>query len=489
MVTKYYRATLILIGFLTGFVIIAMEISASRLLAPYFGTSIFIWSNIIAVVLLSLAIGYYFGGVLSERHTEYKYLLKIILLAGSIFFLVPWVSNWLGVLLQNASVGHATSLLYSFLFTFILFGLPLMLLAMVSPFLLKLYTIGDTHVGNAAGILSAWSTIGSLLGTFVPTLWLVPTFGTRITLHILAIILVLIGCFGLKKKYILPVVIISVVTFAFTSYPKIYSALSIVYEKETPYSHLRVTKDFEGNTYMQFDQAMGIQSVYNPEKILSGYYYDDLATLAGIISKEKKDVLILGLAGGTSARIIKSVYGDMVSIDGVEIDPTVIEASKKFFGLNKLDINFINQDGRTYLRQTSKKYDYIIVDVYQNESIIPWTLTTKEFWLEVKKHLANSGFVGMNVLSRADSKLLTAITNTQASVFTNTYISEDGENNFLVISSDIPIDFVQLEKKMGVGILGNTAAEISKNITNFIYNPNYLVLTDDKAPIELLSEM
>lgn len=486
MVAKYYRKVLILIGFLTGFIIIAIEISASRLSAPYFGTSIFVWSNIIAVVLFSLSIGYYFGGVLSEKHSEYRYLLRIILLAGVMFLFVPWVSNYLGELLQNASVSHTTSILYSLTFTFILFGLPLMLLAMVSPFILKLYTLRDAHVGNAAGILGAWSTIGSLLGTFVPTLWLIPTFGTRATLHILAVILVVIGSFSFSRKQSIFVAFLALSTFLFTSYPPVGSALASIYEKETAYSYLRVTEDADGTRYMQFDQGRGIQSAYNPKKVLTGYYYDYLASLLALVKEENKKVLVVGLAGGSAPRIMGQVFGESVMIDGVEIDEDVIDASKKYFGLNETNINFIHQDGRTYISQTSKKYDYIIVDVYQHESVIPWTLTTKEFWAEVGKRLSPNGIIAMNVLTDGKPELLTAITNTQASVFAETYVAKDEVGNFLLISSNNEIDFSLIEKKLDSTILKNTGEILVKSIDRVLFNSDGVVLTDDHAPIETL---
>ena len=196
---------LLIIAFVSGFSIMAMEISASRLLAPYFGTSLFVWTNIIGIVLIALSCGYYFGGKLADRVPQLNILLRLILAAGILFLIIPWIIKPLTsfvdistLIEQPASIAIFIS---SLVVTAICFSLPLLLLGMVSPFIIKLYSASqESHIGELAGRVFAVSTIGSILGTFLPTLYFIPVLGTRATINIFAIILILVGAFSFKNN-------------------------------------------------------------------------------------------------------------------------------------------------------------------------------------------------------------------------------------------------------------------------------------------------
>jgi spermidine synthase len=319
-------------------------------------------------------------------------------------------------------------------------------------------------------------------------LWLIPTFGTKGTLYILAFILIVIGSFGLRRRHQALVVILTVGIAFFISSVPLQKKVGILYEKDTLYSYVRVIEDTAGTRYMQFNQGKGIQSVYNPEKILTGYYFDDMAVLGGHGSGERR-VLMIGLAGGTTGRIMINAFPGSVSIDAVEIDPEVTTLSKASFGLRDLPIRFITDDGRTYIHTTQEKYNYILVDAYHNESVIPWTITTTEFWDEVKRHLTTDGVVAMNIYDPGNQMLYKAIANSEASVFPYTYISSNGVYNYLIISSLEPLDLPELAQRLKEekNILAPTAASLADQIETFIFDPNTQVLTDDNAPVEFLS--
>ena len=180
-----------------------MEISASRIVAPFVGSSSVVWTNVIGVVLAALAVGYYLGGRLAEKTPNLHVLLAIILGTGFFFLAVPYFAYPVIRALLAATPGSAFSQIFlgSALITTALFGLPLVVLGMVSPFLIKLYASApDSKVGIAAGSISALSTVGSIIGTFLPTLWLIPQYGTSRTILVFACVLIFLALTGLASR-------------------------------------------------------------------------------------------------------------------------------------------------------------------------------------------------------------------------------------------------------------------------------------------------
>jgi len=202
-----------------------------------------------------------------------------------------------------------------------------------------------------------------------------------------------------------------------------------------------------------------------------------------------KKILIVGLAGGTIADQLEYFF-PKAQIDGVEIDPKVIALSREYFNLNP-KVNVVNQDGRIFLEQTDKKYDLIIVDAYANELYIPFYLTTKEFFQLTSEHLATGGILAMNVNApNENSPLLRAITNTLNVTFNKTYLLEDaegGDSNFLVLASENELNFQEF------GSVKNELENLAKNnLDSFhevTFDKNFLTLTDDKAPVEKLTDL
>ncbi len=198
------KAFILLTAFLSGIAVTAMEISASRIVAPFVGSSSVVWTNVIGVVLAALALGYYLGGRLAEKTPNLHVLLTIILCTGFFFLAVPYFAYPVirGLLAVTPSRSpFAQIFLGSALITTALFGLPLVVLGMVSPFLIKLYASSpDSKVGIAAGSISALSTVGSIIGTFLPTLWLIPQYGTRRTILVFACLLIVLALSGLSSR-------------------------------------------------------------------------------------------------------------------------------------------------------------------------------------------------------------------------------------------------------------------------------------------------
>lgn len=490
---------LLLVAFISGMSIMAMEISASRLLAPYFGTSLFVWTNIIGIVMASLAVGYYIGGKWADRKPDLRILLKLILVSGLIFLIIPWVVKPLAsIIISNAASSASASVVVfggSLIIILVLFAFPLILLGMVSPFIIKLYSLNRKEdIGKTAGNVFALSTVGSILGTFLPTLLLIPFVGTRITVTIFAVILVVMSATGLfTKKYywlslfllILPLVTAGQSTIKFDP--------NLIAEDESVFQYIQVVGDDQQNKHLVYNEGGGTQSVYQAQGMLTDSYYDYFSILPYFTSvNEKNNVLILGLAGGTISRQLNYYFDDQVRIDGVEIDKKVIELAEDHFDLNNPSLTVHNQDGRVFLQNSSSIYDIVIVDAYQQQMYIPWTLTTQEFWQEVKGKLSNTGICAINInATSTDSELLKVITNTMASVFNNVYLTKiSGETswNYMVSAGQSEINFKLLSELVDNNELTVLAGQIVDNTVPVEHDGREQVLTDDRAPIEFMTD-
>ena len=501
MILKFIKKKdrfLLAVAFISGLAIMAMEISASRLLAPYFGTSIFVWTNIIGVVLVALSLGYYFGGKLADLIPRIDLLLKLIFVAGCLFLIIPIIIKPLSSAINLETLGFESSSVIIFVSSLILatvlFSLPLFLLGMSSPFIIKLYLFEkNDRVGELAGRITAVSTIGSILGTFLPALYFIPVLGTRATIYIFALILIVLGSLGFKKnKFNSLFLLVLFVVIYFFSRVQISNHPNTIYEDESAYQYISVRQDSAGTKYLLVNEGAGIQSIYNSQKVLTGFYYDYFNVLPYFINSVKpKEILIIGLCGGTIANQLSYFFPKEVEIDGVEIDPKIINVAKKYFAVNAAITKIYNSDGRMFLQNSSKKYDLIIIDAYAQELYIPWTLTTKEFWALVKDDLKSDGIMAINVNSvTPDSRLLKSISNTMASIFSNTYITPVNNSgiNYILIAASRPLDFSSLAGLTTNKQLKDLALAYEEQTKKAAHDKNYMILTDDRAPVEFMTD-
>jgi spermidine synthase len=486
---------LLIIAFTSGMSIMAMEISASRLIAPYFGTSLFVWTNIIGVVLVALSIGYYVGGKFSDKHPNLNSLLWLLCSAGAMFSLVPWIAepiaNTIKMTLFNYQAASVLITLGSFLLVMLLFAFPIILLGMVSPYVIKLYAQSTQHLGEQAGTIFAVSTIGSILGTFLPTLWLIPTIGTRWTILSFALLLIAISGIGLyrNRTYVITVTVV-LILFVINPFFQPAQATSI-YSTESAYQYINVL-EIQDQRFLVFNEGLGIQSRYHPDELFLGSYYDYFAPLPALFEKEEVSVGIIGLAGGTLSRALYGLYGDRVIIDGVEIDAKVIEIARNHFDLDQPTLTVYNEDGKMFIERQENKYDILVVDAYAQQLYIPWTMTTKEFWEDSKDAMKESGILALNVNTTAlDSPLFKTISNTIASVFDYTYavpLPQEGAYNYIILASPNEIDFNALQSTNLPYPVNELSEYLSAHWTAINYDPSIELLTNDRAPIELMTE-
>lgn len=485
------------VSFVTGAAGLGLEISASRLLAPHFGSSTVVWSSIIGVVLLALSGGYFIGGKLAEKDISENLLLRIVLASGLLTLCIPLFAPGFLTILSTQIVTHHIGLFLiggSVLASLLLFGLPVFLLGCVSPYLLSLLTKKLGHVGSTSGQLFAISTLGALSGTFLPTLVLIPGIGTRYTIVSFGFVLILTGMPGISRKQKIGTILLIASILAGSSIISIPQKATLA-QAESTYQYIAITEPSVGTRYMQFDAGFGVQSVYTENSLFTGLYYDYaslLPTLLEPTSTNPKRALIIGLAGGTIPRQLHALYGNNIQIDAVEIDKTSIQLAKQYMGIENTPLTIHNQDGRLFLNQSKDTYDFIYVDAYQNELQIPWALTTQEFWKEVRSHLTTTGVAAMNVaaIGSRQNSLANTIANTEGSVFAHVYeieLEHRRNASHLAVMSEQKLDFSKLLTPGKVPDEFTAAAGfLSQVATEYTYDATKQVLTDDKAPLEWL---
>ncbi|OGY41862.1 MAG: hypothetical protein A2Y82_05400 [Candidatus Buchananbacteria bacterium RBG_13_36_9] len=495
---KMKKIYLLVLAFTSGMTIMAVEISASRLIAPYFGTSTFVWTNIIGVIMVALALGYYLGGKLADTLADFKMLLKICLSASLILLIIPFLTGPLvDFITKNIIVFKSASFFIfggSLITVSILFILPIILLGMVSPYIIKLLSLLDPQIGKDAGLVFSVSTIGSILGTFLPTLLFIPYLGTRKTIIIFTILLIIVVLAGFFKKKWIIIPFLLILSFLWIKLPPIKDAEGIVYEDESIYQYFQII-DQDNYRYLKINEGLGVFSILNlGNSLLTDSYYDFYNLLPYLDGNNKKqDILILGLAGGTISTQLHNFFARDYNLQliGVEIDKKMIDAAKKFFSLENNSLSVYNLDGRNFLDLTDNQYDSIIIDVYSNQLYISFHLTTKEFFQTVKKHLKNMGVVAMNVNAASpNSSLLKNITNTMLLEFNNVYLIPIAQDswNYMALASDNELDFNKLSEFKEIPELANIIDRAKTNNLKISYDNNFCYLTDDRAPIEYLTD-
>src|SRR5436853_768068 len=347
---KYF---LIVLVFVSGMTSLALELSASRLLGAYFGTSLFIWANLIGLILVYLTIGYFVGGRLADRYPSTQVLCLLTAAAALSIAVLPFISEsvlaWSVTGLAQVSVSIFLS---SLLGTILLFAVPVTLLGLVSPFAIRLVTKDVGQSGRTSGSLYAISTAGSILGSFLPVLWLIPTFGVRRTLLIFSTLLFAASLWGLRPLW-RPAFAIVLIALILPLGP-LKDIAHLIYEQESLYNYIQVTQLPDGTRQLILNEGQAIHSIYypNPKTVLTGWYWDYFLAApyfnARFTPQKLHRVGIIGLAAGTIAHQFTKVYGP-VSIDGVEIDRSIIDVGRRYFAMNEPNLHVHVQAGITYL--------------------------------------------------------------------------------------------------------------------------------------------
>lgn len=487
---------LIILVFMSGMTSLALEMCASRLLAAYFGTSLFIWANLIGLILVYLTVGYFIGGRLADRYPSEQVLCTITAMAALSISILPFISQviltWSITGLEQVSVSIFFS---SLLGTILLFAVPVTLLGLVSPFAIRLVTKEVVRSGKISGSLYAISTFGSILGAFLPVLWLIPAFGVRRTLLIFGVMLFAASLWGLKPRW-RPAFSLVLIALVLPLGP-LKNIPDLIYEQESLYNYIQVTQQSNGTRELILNEGQAIHSIYypNPNTILTGWYWDYFLAApyfnAGFTPQKLHRVGIIGLAAGTIAHQFTRVYGP-VPIDGVEIDPSIVDVGRRYFAMNEPNLHVHVQDGRTYLETTHAQYDVVAIDAFQ-QPYIPFQLTTREFFSTIRSHLSSTGVVALNTAHTThDYRLVQAFVNTMSKVFPSVYVFDvPGTFNTEIMATVQPTSITTFRQNLTQftpsSIMGQVASEVSPVVTQG-HSDGGMVFTDDRAPIEQITD-
>lgn len=500
------RLILYITAFLSGMTVMAVELSCSRLLAPYFSSSSIVWTVVIGLIMVCLSIGNILGGRSADKHKSLGRLYFYIWIASLWIALIPFIGKYLisfviGLMMLFIP-GNQFVVLGSALSCLVIFSLPLILLGMVSPYLVRLAIKDMENSGKVAGQIYAMSTIGSIIGTFIPTFLTIPFIGTGKTFFLFAFLLNVVCAiyyFFIRGKALRNTVT-SVVLFAFLLIPFsdsfAYWKTNIIYEGESLYNYLQVSET-EDSVILSTNVAFGVQSIYKKDGSLSGFYYE-YALMAPFFMKDASlekdmDVLVLGLGTGTYPKQLKKYFPN-VSTDAVEIDAKIAQLASEYFNLKPDEANVFINDGRSFLSTPdAQKYDIILADAYQDITV-PFHMSTLEFFKSVKEHLKPGGVLIVNINMRSGdfTGVPEYLSQTVKSCFKKVYrVDLDIVTNSLLFVSDNEDMLASYASNVEKTIasthdLYNISQYVAKNLTEI--TESKLVLTDDLAPVEVLGQ-
>lgn len=473
--TKWF---LYLTEFFAGMSVMAVELGASRLMAPYFSSSQIVWTVIIGVIMIAMAVGNVWGGSMADKSKSPDRLYRRVILAAIWIALIPFVGRWMiaGISFLLATFITKNFLVWAaFAACLLIFAFPCVLLGTVTPSLTKFTVDNLDDTGKTVGRLNALNTIGSIIGTFVPTFVTIPAVGTAATFLIFSGVLAAIGIayfiFERKKTVAgcIAVILICALGFGVPSYSFAFWEKDLALEDESIYNYLQV-KDVE----------------------LTGMYYDyALAApcMAGLDGSDSsgRSVMILGMGSGTFASYCTR-YFPGISVTGAEIDGKIADIAHEYFSLPD-SVEVAVADGRAFLSASDELFDVIMVDAYQDITI-PFQLSSVEFFSEVSRHLKPEGVmvVNLNMTSRENGSLNEYLCDTMASVFKRTYIADVAGNTntevFCTNADTLEQTFDESRAKLTNARYAEMMATVAQRLTEYTGGSN--ILTDDKAPVELL---
>ncbi|MFZ4825864.1 MAG: spermidine synthase [Phototrophicaceae bacterium] len=508
MIGRFYTIYHLRIAvFTSGLITLAVELSVSRLIGNVFGASNIVWANVIGLMLLYLTLGYFIGGRIADRNPSIILFYRLFIWGSFFCTLMPIMSipilRWASIAMNSLAVPLA---LGAFISILLLFSVPITLLGMISPFAIRLAVSDVESSGKTVGQLYAIGTLGSLIGTFLPVLILIPAIGTIQTFLVLGVSGYLIGWIGISVHlkrfawwYLVMVLINLLMGWLF--FPSISRAslgedFTVLYEDESAYNYIQVQEDRQGFRYLFLNEGQGIHSQWHPAVIFYGRTWDFFGVAPFFnppeTTEQPQNALIIGLAAGTIPRQLFRLFPD-IEIDGIEIDQQIVEVGKRYFGMNETEmpnLQVVIADGRYGLNQSSHQYDLIGIDAYR-PPYIPWHLTTVEFFEEIKQQLTADGVVVINVgRTPDDRRLVNAMAQTLSSVYPSVH-AMDVPNTFNTIlvatqqitqQTNLSANLAQIRGASASPELVQLLEYADTTHVPLVYSP--VIFTDNDAPVE-----
>ncbi|MCX7861120.1 MAG: fused MFS/spermidine synthase [Chloroflexus sp.] len=467
---------LLAVVFLAGIGTLGIEMVMPRMLAPFFGTSQPIWAVVIGMTLVYLAVGYRLGGTLADRRPDWRLLFQLIGWAGLSCAIIPFVARPILSVAQGALRNVAAGgFLAALIGVILLFAVPVTLMAMVGPFAIRLqmrHAEDVERAGRTAGTISALSTIGSIIGTFLTVLVLIPAIGVASTLFLFAGFLVVLSLIGLRDpRGLLLVATVALLAAVYQLNTGVIKAADcrncrLIAEFESDYNYIQVAEQevtyasgaVDRRRVLILNEGLALHSIYrlkyretgDPLDLLTDGGPWDYFTVAPYLypntnPDDVRSLALLGAAAGSIAQQFLAIYGPDTIIDAVEIDRKISEVGRRYFDMadgtaQAPYFTTYNDDARHWLARTDRQYDVIGMDAY-HQPYIPFHLTTVEFFQEVKAKLTPRGVAVVNAGRPAsgDDRLVNALASTMIAVFPQVYIIDTRFSNAILIGVNQPV--------------------------------------------------
>jgi len=499
--------------FVSGLSVMAVEMTGLRLLAPFFGTSLLVTTILIGSMMGFLSAGYALGGRFGDRDPTLAGLCRVMAVAGGLVIAIPFLGQpilrtaaaTIRPLLQGENLAEpqvAIAMVVGGLLGILgLFAAPVTLMGMVSPWAVRLAVDDVESAGKAAGRLYAISTFGSILGSFLPALLLIPMLGVRNTFLVVGTGLLAVSVPAILGRAKGAAATAMCLPLFFVPSGMVRPMPGLVMEQESLYHFIQVVVEPYGKcpkaNHLYLNEGIGVHSVkcLDPAIETRGTWaYMASAALYRPDPSTTADVLIVGLAGGTVARQLLEAWPE-AHVDGVEIDGAVVRVGEQYFDNDDPRISSFVMDGRVFLQATDKKYSVILMDAYR-QPYIPFHLTTVEFWREVAEHLDEDGVVGINVASvRGQSRgLAVRIYKTMREVFPSVHFLDATTSNDILFATarethkHLAAD--NLDKMPRALGLDQIRSKLRKKTFGAVRGwEEAEVLTDDQAPVEMVWDL
>lgn len=475
--------------FTVGISTLGAEIAAARLMAPFFGASTIVWANTIGIVLTALSVGYWVGGRLGDRYPSLRALCLTVLLGAALVAAIPFVAQpFLSISVEALDRIEAGAFVGSLFGVLFLVAIPVAVLGTVAPWAIRIAVPDVEHSGRTAGRLYAVSTVGSLLGTMLAALVLIPFAGTQRTFVAFALALAVVAAAGLREgRFVVAPVAIGAVLLIPPGVVKSSDRGTVIFEAESEHQYIRVVEEPDGDRLLELNEGQAVHSLLRAGSYLTGDVWDGYLVLPlAALGRPPERVAILGNAAGTTARAYGR-YFPATRIDGVEIDAELEEVGLRFFDMGSNEnLTVHNADARPWLRRSSGGYDAIFVDAYR-QPYIPFYLTTEEFFTLVRDRLAPGGVVVVNAgHPEGNDDLEKVLGRTMAAVFPSVRRDPIEPTNTLLVASEGPVSAARMRaaaRELPAEVRNLAAASAARLGPRL---PGGAVYRDDRAPVEWL---
>ena len=460
---------------LSGACVMIFELAGARMIGPYFGTSIYVWTNVIGVILASLSLGYYIGGHRADEQDANRLLASCLGATGLSVLLCLLIHS---TVLRNLAHVVSDPRFGGLYASLILFALPSIFFGSISPIATRLMLKSLNETGKVTGKIGAISTIGSLIGTFVGGFILIPYLGVQQVMLSVGVLMLLLSAIFSVQHFLkfagLGIIIVTLhCFFPHAVYGKRYSTL---------YNDVMIYKNVDASgdsiRIMQVNNHIGSAQYLHSDELVYPYlrqFRIDQQLVPGFTH-----TLTIGGAACSYPRELLMQYDD-VTVDVIEIDGKLIELAHSHFDLPYSSrLKTYSQDGRHFIQHTNKTYDVVYLDAFNDLRSIPFQLTTQEFFTEIEGILDSEGAVLINALSslaQDKTDMIDALVNTVRTAFPYVKV--------LRVEPDMPIDALQ---SLCIVAMKKPIELTSKQIEDqeISLSRESLILRDDYAPIERL---